>query len=80
VRETISRLRLIAIVLIVAGALGLAYDRFSYVKDTHGFKLGSLEVAVKERETVNIPLWLSLGALVAGAALLLSPRAGSSAA
>jgi hypothetical protein len=75
-----SRLRLIAIALLVAGALGLAYDRFSYVKDTHGFRIGSLEVAVKERETVNIPLWLSLGALAAGAALLLSRRAGTTAA
>jgi lipoprotein signal peptidase len=72
-----SRLRLIAIALLVAGALGLAYDRFSYVKDTHGFRIGSLEVAVKERETVNIPLWLSLGALAAGAALR---RAGTTAA
>lgn len=70
-------LRLIAIVLLVAGLFGLAYDRFTYVKDSHGFRVGSLEVAVKERETVNIPLWLSVGALAAGGALLLSRRRGA---
>jgi hypothetical protein len=69
-------LRLVAIVLIVLGLFGLAYDRFSYVKDSHGFRVGSLEVAVKERETVNIPLWLSLGALAAGGVLLVSRRRG----
>jgi hypothetical protein len=69
-------LRLVAIVLIVLGLFGLAYDRFSYVKDSHGFKVGSLEVAVKERETVNIPLWLSVGAIAAGGALLLTRRRG----
>jgi len=70
-------LRLVAIVLIVAGILGLAYGSFTYTKDTHGFKVGSLEVAVKDRETINIPLWLSVGALVAGGALLLTNRRGA---
>jgi len=70
-------LRLVALVLIVVGIFGLAYDRFTYVKDSHGFHIGSLEVAVKERETVNIPLWLSVGALAAGGALLLSRRRGA---
>jgi len=69
-------LRLLAIVLLVLGLFGLAYDRFTYVKDTHGFRVGSLEVAVKDRETVNIPMWLSVGALAAGGVLLLSRRRG----
>ncbi|HZN04487.1 MAG TPA: hypothetical protein VFD06_12970 [Candidatus Polarisedimenticolia bacterium] len=72
-----NRLRLIALALIVAGVLGLVYSRFSYTKETHGFQVGSLEVAVKDRETVNIPLWVSVGALVAGTALLLTRRSGS---
>ena len=72
-----NRLRLIALALIVAGILGLVYSRFSYTKETHGFKVGSLEVAVKDKETVNIPLWVSVGALVAGTALLLTRRSGS---
>jgi hypothetical protein len=72
-----KNLRLAALVLIVAGLFGLAYDRFTYTKDTHGFNVGSLEVAVKDRETVHIPMWLSLGAVAAGLVLLVSRRTGA---
>lgn len=56
--------RIIGIVLIIAGCLGLAYGGFSYNKETTGLKLGSFEVKVQEKETVTIPLLVS-GAVVA---------------
>ena len=62
--------RLIAIVIIVAGALGLLYGSFSYTKATHGVKLGPIELSVKEKETVNVPLWAGIGAIVVGGLLL----------
>ena len=46
-----NAVKMAAIVLIVAGALGLAYGGFSYTSDTHEAKLGPLELSVKERET-----------------------------
>lgn len=60
-----------AIVLIVLGALGLAYGQFSFTKDTHAAKLGPIELSVKEKETINIPSWLGVGAIVLGGVLLL---------
>jgi uncharacterized membrane protein YidH (DUF202 family) len=63
--------RTIAIVLIIAGLLGLLYGGFSYTKDSRAIKLGSLEVTVKEKQTVNIPIWAGLGAVVVGGLLLL---------
>ncbi len=63
-------LKLVAIVLIVAGVLGLAYGSFSYTKDTTVVKLGPLEVSAKEKQTVNIPMWAGIGAVVAGGLLL----------
>ncbi|HTU65616.1 MAG TPA: hypothetical protein VMF52_06690 [Steroidobacteraceae bacterium] len=66
-----SSTKIIAIVLIVAGALGLAYGKFSYTKDTHEAKVGPLELSVKDKETVNIPQWAGIGAIVIGAGLLL---------
>lgn len=63
-------LKIAAIVLIVAGVLGLAYGSFTYTKDTHTAKLGPIELTVKDRETVNVPIWVSIGAIVAGGALL----------
>ena len=63
-------IKLIAIVLIIAGALGLAYGSFSYTKDTSAVKLGPIELTVKEKEVVNVPIWLGIGAIVAGGLLL----------
>ena len=68
-----SALKIVGIVLIVAGILGLVYGGFSFTKDTHQAKIGPLELQVKEKETVNITVWAGVGAIVIGAALLLVP-------
>ena len=66
-----NAVKMAAVVLIAAGVLGLVYGSFSYTKDTHEAKLGPLELSVKEKETVNIPVWAGVGAIVIGAGLLL---------
>ncbi len=65
-----SALRILAIVLIVAGIFGLVYGGFSYTKESHDLKLGKLELSVKDKETFNVPVWMGAGAVVAGAVLL----------
>ena len=67
-----NAVRIVAIVLIMAGALGLTYGSFSYTKETQKAKLGPIELSVKEEKTVNIPVWMGVGAIVLGAVLLLS--------
>ena len=62
--------KLIGIIMIAAGCLGLIYGGFTYTKETTGLKLGPLEVKVQEKQTVNIPLVLSAGAIVLGVFLL----------
>ncbi|QHE77495.1 hypothetical protein [Hydrogenophaga sp. PBL-H3] len=62
--------KLVGILLIAAGAIGLIYGSFSYTKDTSAVKLGPLELTVKEKETVNVPVWAGVGAIVVGVALL----------
>ena len=62
--------KLAAIALIIGGVLGLAYGSFSYTKDTTAMKLGPIELSVKETETVNIPVWAGIAAIVAGGLLL----------
>ncbi|MEO8224345.1 MAG: LPXTG cell wall anchor domain-containing protein [Gammaproteobacteria bacterium] len=66
--------RTAGIVLLVAGILALAYGGFSYTKDTQKAKLGPIELTVKDTQTVNIPAWAGVAALVAGGALLLAGR------
>ncbi len=63
-------LRIVAIVLIVAGGLALAYGGFSYTKETHQAKIGPIELSMKEKQDVNVPQWLGIGAIVLGAVLL----------
>jgi TRAP-type C4-dicarboxylate transport system permease small subunit len=63
-------IKMLAIVLIVAGSLGLLYGGFSYTKDTHQAKIGPIELSIQEKETVNVPIWAGVGAIVAGMALL----------
>lgn len=65
-----NAMRLFAIVLIVAGSLGLAYGGFSYTRESTAMKLGSMELKVQERETVAIPLLISAGAIALGVFLL----------
>lgn len=62
--------QIVAIVLIVAGILGLAYGGFSYDKETTGAKLGPIELKVTEKKTINIPMWAGVGSIVAGGLLL----------
>ena len=63
-------IRLIGVILIVAGALGLAYGGFTYTKSTHDTKIGPIELSVKNKETVNVPVWAGVGAIVLGGVLL----------
>jgi hypothetical protein len=64
--------KIIGIILIAAGCLGLVYGGFSYTKETTGVKLGSLELKVQEKETVVVPLIVSAGAIAIGVFLLVA--------
>lgn len=65
-----NAVKIAAIVLIVAGVLGLVYGSFSYTKDTHEAKLGPIELSVQEKETINVPVWAGVGAILVGGVLL----------
>ena len=68
--------RIVGIVLVVAGALALAYGGFSYTKETHQAKLGPFELSVKEKQQVNVPQWAGLGAIALGVVLLVAGGRG----
>ncbi|MBZ0089239.1 MAG: hypothetical protein K8H90_02560 [Thermoanaerobaculia bacterium] len=71
-----SAIKIVAIVLIAAGILGLVYGGITYTKSTHNAKIGPLEFSVKDKETVNIPMWAGIGAIVLGGGLLLARSRG----
>lgn len=65
-----TAMRLIGAILLVLGLAGLLTGGFSFTKETTQAQLGPLSLTVKEKESVNIPQWLSVGAMVAGAVAL----------
>ena len=67
-------LKIVAIVLILAGAAALAFGGFSFTKETHKAEIGPIKLSVQEKENVNIPLWVGIGAIVAGVVLLVIPK------
>ena len=62
--------KIVGIILIVLGAAGLAMGSFSYTKETHETKIGPIDISVKDKETVNVPVWAGVGAIVIGGLLL----------
>ena len=65
---------IVAIVLIALGVFGLARGRFSYTEEKHEANIGNIELSVKDTESVAVPQWLSIGAIAAGALLLVFGR------
>jgi uncharacterized membrane protein len=65
-----NSVKILAVVLIVAGVLGLVYGSFTYTKETHETKIGPLELSVTDKETVNIPSWAGVGSILIGGLLL----------
>jgi hypothetical protein len=68
-----SSIKGVAFILLAAGILALTYGGFSYTKDSHEGHIGPLELTVKDKEHVNVPVWAGVAAIVVGAGLLLAP-------
>jgi drug/metabolite transporter (DMT)-like permease len=61
-----DRMKIAAIVLMVAGVLGLAYGGFTYTEDTHEASIGSLSLSIDDKRHVNVPVWAGVGMLLVG--------------
>jgi TRAP-type C4-dicarboxylate transport system permease small subunit len=66
----VNALRVVALLLIAAGVVGLVYGGITYTKTTHDAKIGPIELSVKDKKTVDIPIWAGVGAIVVGGILL----------
>ena len=63
-----TAIRIVAVVLIAAGIFALAYGKFSFTS-THDTKVGPIKMSVDEKQTVNVPVWAGVGAIVVGGLL-----------
>ncbi|HLF10743.1 MAG TPA: hypothetical protein VJA26_05975 [Gammaproteobacteria bacterium] len=62
--------KIFALALIAAGVLGLVYGGFTYTRETHEANVGPINLSIKDKETVNIPVWAGVVAVVIGGGLL----------
>ena len=65
-----NAMKILGIVLVVAGILGLVYGGFSYTKESHETKIGPITLSVTDKERVNVPMWVGIGAIVVGGLIL----------
>ena len=65
-----NALKVVAILIIIAGILGLVYGGFTYIRESKKANLGPIEVSVNEKQEVSIPVWVGLGAIIIGSSLL----------
>ncbi len=70
-------MKIVGLLLVIGGALALMYGGFTYTKETHETKIGPITLSVKDKETVNVPIWAGIGAIVIGGLLLVSGRKNS---
>jgi uncharacterized membrane protein len=66
--------KIIGVLLVVAGTLGLIYGGFSYTREKHDVNLGPLKFSIAEKDRVNVPVWAGAGAIAIGVILLLVGR------
>lgn len=69
-----SGTKILGIILLVGGILGLVYGHFDYTKETHEANVGPFKFSVAEKETAIIPSWASIAVIVAGVVLLVIQR------
>ena len=69
--KAMNAVKIVAVLLIAAGVLGLAYGGFSYTKEAHKVDVGPINMSIEEKERFHVPPWAGIGAIVAGVALLL---------
>ena len=66
-----NSLRIVALALIVLGVLALVYGSFSYTQETHEAQIGPLQLTIKDRQTINVPVWAGVVAVAGGVGLML---------
>jgi hypothetical protein len=70
-----NAIRMLSLVALIVGVLGIGYGGFSYTSESTVAKLGPLELKAEEEKRVNLPLWAGVAlVVVGGGALVLAGR------
>ncbi len=75
-KKELERMRILGLILIILGALALAYKGITYTKDEEILNVGPIHATAKKEETIPIPPWA--GAVGIGVGVLLVVIGGGS--
>jgi hypothetical protein len=68
-------MKILGMVLVVAGILGLAYGGFTYTTHKRAVDMGPLQIETSKRHQVFIPPVLGISGIILGGALLFAAGA-----
>ena len=63
-------MRMIGILLIVIGAVGVIWGGVTYVKDRDTTHIGSVDIVVEHKDRISMPPVVGVAALIAGGVLV----------
>lgn len=66
--------KIAAAALLLTGVLAVLYGSFGYTREASTTRMGVFEVTLKDRRTVNVPIWAGVAAVVTGGLMLVVPR------
>lgn len=67
-------MRILGIILIVLGAIGVAYQGITYTRSRETVKLGPIGVTAERKETIPIPPVVGALAILAGVVLVVKAK------
>jgi len=63
-------MKIVGIVLVVAGILALIYQGFTYTKKENVVDMGSVHITADTDKTVNLPPYVGVALVIAGVGLV----------
>lgn len=67
-------IKLLGLVLIIAGLVSLIYQGINYNKEEQIAKIGSLEISATTQKTLNLPPYVGGAAILVGLILVVAGR------
>jgi hypothetical protein len=66
--------KVVGLVLIVAGILALIYGGFTYKKETHDATIGPIQIGFTEKKRMDVPVWAGVALIVVGGGLVIADK------
>lgn len=70
-KGTMAAFKIVAVLLIASGIIGLMYGGITSTKTTHDAEISPAELSITDKRAINVPIWAGVAAIVVGGGLML---------